>query len=126
MAGRIRTVKPELFLHEQLFDAEAESGLPLRLAFIALFTACDRDGQFAWRPRRLKAQLMPWDTVSMDAILDALVQHGFVERYEVDGEEYGVIPSFTRHQMINHREKKSDIPPPPGSPPDSDPEPDAE
>jgi hypothetical protein len=44
--GRIRTVKPELFQHGDLFDAEVESGFPLRLAFIGLFTCCDREGRF--------------------------------------------------------------------------------
>jgi hypothetical protein len=29
--SRIRTIKPDFFTHEDLFDAEQESGLPLRL-----------------------------------------------------------------------------------------------
>lgn len=54
--SRIRTVKPELFKHEELFDAEQNSKLPLRLAFIGLFTVADREGRFKWRPRTLKAR----------------------------------------------------------------------
>ncbi len=41
---RIRSVKPELFTHERLFEAESDYKLPLRLAFIALFTQCDQWG----------------------------------------------------------------------------------
>jgi hypothetical protein len=44
--GRIRTIKPEFFSHEALFDGERETGLPLRLAFIGLLCQCDREGRF--------------------------------------------------------------------------------
>ena len=60
--SRIRTVKPELFKHEELFDTELASGLPLRLAFISLFTVADCEGRFKWRPRTLRgypAQNLP-------------------------------------------------------------------
>ena len=73
MGGRIRTVKPELFLHEGLFDAEAATGLPLRLCFIGLFTQADREGRFRWQPRRLKAQILPYaEDVDFDRVLVAL------------------------------------------------------
>jgi len=113
MRGRIRTVKPELFLHEDLFDAEQETTLPLRLAFIGLFTQCDRDGRFKWKQRRLKAAIMPYDTdVDFSAVLDALADVGLIERYEVGGQIYGCIPTWSRHQSINGREAGSEIPPP--------------
>jgi hypothetical protein len=111
--GRIRTVKPEFFLHEELFDAEAESGLPLRVAFIGLWTQADREGRFEWRPRRLKAAVLPYDEVDMARVLHALATRGFIAQYACDGREFGVIPSFPRHQVINNRESDSDIPAPP-------------
>lgn len=110
--ARIRTVKPELFSHEDLFDAEVETGLPLRLAFIGLFTCCDREGRFKWRPRTLKSNVLPHDDIDFSRVLDALVTRGFVVKYAVDGKEYGVIPTFTDHQVINNRESPSEIPPP--------------
>ncbi len=100
--GRIRTVKPELFLHDELFDAEANSQLPVRLAFIGLFTVADREGRFIWRPRQLKAQIFPYDTVDFSLVLDALVKAGFVTHYEVNGKEYGAIKSFTK-TCVKHR-----------------------
>lgn len=111
--ARIRTVKPELFRHEGLLDLEEETGLPIRLAFIALFTAVDRSGRFKWRPRSLKAEAMPMDDVDLSRVLDALATRGFVERYTVDGVEYGCIPSWERHQSINNREAASELPAPP-------------
>lgn len=103
--ARIRTVKPELFRHEGLFEAEESSGLPLRVAFIGLFTICDRRGIFRWQPRQLKLDVMPYDSIDFSRVLDALLSRGFVMRYASGNEEYGLIPSFERHQVINNKEK---------------------
>jgi hypothetical protein len=111
--ARIRTVKPELFKHEDLFELEQETGLPIRLAFIGLFTCCDRAGRFKWRPRSLKLDVLPYDDCDFSRVLDALMTRGFVQKYEVDGEEYGVIPTFAKHQIINNRESESELPGPP-------------
>ena len=108
--ARIRTVKPELFRHEALFEAELETKLPLRISFIALFTVCDREGRFRWRPRQLKLDCLPYDEIDFSRVLDALATRGFVVPYEVSGVKYGVIPSFTRHQVINNRESESVLP----------------
>jgi len=109
---RIRTIKPEFFLHDRLFDAEKESALPLRLAFIGLWCAADREGRFSWEPRRLGATILPYDGLDFSRVLDALVTRGFVERYASESREFGVIPSFTRHQVINNRESPSILPDP--------------
>lgn len=108
--ARIRTVKPELFRHEELFEAELETGFPLRLAFIGLFTVADREGIFRWQPRQLKLDVMPYDSHDFSRVLDALVSRGFVVKYASQGDTYGLIPSFTRHQVINNRERASGHP----------------
>lgn len=110
---RIRTIKPDFFLHSGLFDAEFETGLPVRLAFAGLWCAADREGRFKWEPRRLKIQILPWDDLDFSRVLDALATRGFVVRYACPTGEFGFIPSFSRHQVINNREKQSDIPEPP-------------
>lgn len=110
--GRIRTVKPELFKHEELFDLEQSTGLPIRVAFIGLFTCCDREGRFKWRPRTLKLDVLPHDSVDFSRVLDALAARGFIRKYVSDSEEFGVIPTFHKHQVINNRETESDIPEP--------------
>lgn len=110
--SRIRTIKPEFFKHEGLFDAEAETGLPLRIAFIGLWTQCDREGRFVWRPRQLKADIFPYDDVDFSRVLDALSTRGFVVRYASEDKTFGCIPSWHRHQVINNRETASSIPGP--------------
>lgn len=102
--SRIRTVKPELFRHEDLFDAELESGLQLRLAFIGLFTVADCEGRFRWKPRTLKLDVLPHDTVDFSHVLNTLVKYGFIVRYEVGGETFGWIPSFRKHQRLQTKE----------------------
>lgn len=108
--ARIRTVKPELFRHETLYELEKETGLPLRLAFIGLFTSADREGAFKWRPRELKLDVMPYDNVDFSRVLDALITRGFVLKYLYEGTWYGLIPGFARHQVINNRESASVFP----------------
>lgn len=109
---RIRTIKPEFFLHEGLFEAELTSQLPLRVAFAGLWCAADREGRFKWKPRQLGIQILPYDNVEFSRVLDALVTRGFVVKYTSEGCEYGVIPGFKTHQIINNRETPSNLPPP--------------
>lgn len=111
--SRMRGVKPELFKHEGLYDLEAETGLPVRIAFIGLWTVADREGRFRWLPRRLKVDVLPWDGLDFDAVLSALERGGFVRSYEVDGERFGHIPKWSLHQRIPTREPKSQLPCPP-------------
>lgn len=107
---RIRTIKPEFFLHSGLFDLEEETKLPIRLAFAGLWCAADREGRFCWKPRELKIQILPYDTCDFSRVLHALVTRGFVVHYASGGKEYGAIPSFGKHQVINNKERESTIP----------------
>ena len=110
--GRIRTVKPELFTHEELYKLEMESGLPVIRSFVGLFTCCDREGRFKWRPNVLKLACAPFDTIDFSRVLDALWTRGFIMKYAFATEVYGVIPTFLEHQVINNRESASTIPAP--------------
>lgn len=110
--GRIRTVKPELFQHSRLYDAEIVSGLPLRIAFVGLFTCCDRKGRFKWRPRELKLSILPYDDCDFSRVLDALATHGFIVKYACSCDVLGAIPSWDQHQYINGKEPVSNLPEP--------------
>lgn len=110
--SKIRTIKPELYKHEGLFDAEQQSGLPLRFAFTGLFTCCDREGRFKWQPRSLKSDIMPYDEVDFKQILNALFQAGFIKKYIYEGKLYGFIPAWHNHQPIHQSEPASILPAP--------------
>jgi hypothetical protein len=110
---RIRTIKPEFFTHDRLFDAEIETKLPLRLGYIGLWCAADREGRFRWEPRRLKALIFPYDKIDFARVLDALVTRGFIVKYGKEDSFFGSIPSWRNHQVINNRERDSQLPEPP-------------
>lgn len=103
-------MKPELFRHDGLYELERASGLPIRIAWVGLFTACDREGRFRWKPQALKLDVMPWDDLDFARVLDVLRSAGLVVKYEVKGESYGYIPSWLDHQRPNHRELPSKLP----------------
>lgn len=111
--ARIRTVKPEFFRHERLFELEMKTHLPVRLAFIGLWTAADREGRFKWEPRALKLDCLPFDDCDFSQVLEALALHGFIGCYQAkDGRKFGHIPSWKLHQVINNREAASILPSP--------------
>lgn len=109
--GRIRTIKPDFFRHEALQELQASTNLPVMLVFEGLWTQADREGRFKWAPRILKLDILPFLDFSMEATLAALATAAFVRHYKVDDKEFGDIPSWSRHQVINVREAQSTIPP---------------
>ena len=112
---RLRTIKPEFFHHEGLFEAEIETKLPLRVAFAGLWCIADREGRFKWEPRRIGVQVLPYDGVDFSRVLDALATRAFVLKYRVGDACFGWIPSFLKHQVINNRESESVLPDPEGN-----------
>lgn len=103
--ARIRTVKPDFFLDEDLADVP----IAARLLFIGLWCLADREGKLQDRPKRIKAELFPWDNVNVDDLLAKLHPRHIV-RYEVDGVPYLWIRTFTKHQRPNVKEAPSQIP----------------
>jgi hypothetical protein len=110
--GRIRTIKPEFFKHADLFDLEQETGINIRIAFAGLWSCCDREGRFKWRPRELKVDILPYDDCDFSRVLDALATRGFVVKYTLGTEVFGYIPTWKSHQFINNKEPQSNLPNP--------------
>lgn len=106
--ARIRTVKPEFFRHYDLFKAEEETDLPLRLAFSGLWTVADKEGRFKYLPPQLKLEVLPYDKVDFESVLLALDKYGFIEIYEVGGKKYAHIPTFKDHQRITGTERDTE------------------
>ena len=111
---RIRTIKPEFFLHDGLYELETETGFPIRIAFAGLWCVADREGRFKWEPRRIGVQVLPYDGIDFSRVLDALTTRGFIVKYSEEGVEYGFIPTFGKHQVVNNRERESVLPIPTG------------
>lgn len=104
--ARARNIKPSFFANDDLADIA-----PLgRLLFIGLWTVADRDGRLEDRPRRIKAEVLPYDDCDVDGLLDHLQKHGFIQRYEVGGERFIQVVNFKKHQNPHIKETASSIP----------------
>ncbi len=104
---RARLLKPSFFSNDALGEVE-----PLgRLLFAGLWCLADRDGRLQDRPRRIKAEVLPYDEVDVDHLLDELALRSFVVRYEVEGQRFIQVTAFARHQRPHHKEPPSVIPP---------------
>ncbi len=104
--ARTRLLKPSFFKNEDLAD------LPIaaRLLFAGLWTLADREGRLEDRPRRIKAELFPYDSQNCDVLLQELDRCGFICRYQTEGFSVIQIESFSRHQNPHPSEKSSELP----------------
>lgn len=106
--SRIRTIKPEFFTSEDIVSLS-----PLaRLLYIALWCEADREGRMVWKPRTFKMRYLPADDCSAEELCDELLLAGVVVTY---GDGLAYIPSFSRHQHVNPRERHSSLPDPDAS-----------
>ena len=69
----------------------------------------DRAGRLEDRPKRIRAELLPYDDGSVDGMLDELNRYGFINRYEVGGQRFIQVTNFCRHQNPHCREPESTI-----------------
>lgn len=106
--ARIRNIKPGYFLNEDI----AALSLYARVAFPGVWCQADREGRLEDRPKRLKVEILPYDNVDMDAILQELANAGFIQRYQVDGSRYIQVLKFKKHQAPHLKEAASTIPAP--------------
>lgn len=106
--ARARNIKPAFFTNDELSELP-----PLaRLLFIGLWTIADYKGCFEYKPKRLKVQLLPYDDCDIEQLLSALDKSRFISIYSVQGQAYGKVLNFNKHQNPhkNEKEKGSDIP----------------
>lgn len=106
--ARARNIKPSFFQN----DALAELPAVARLLFIGMWTIADFKGCIEFRPKRIKAQLLPYDDVDVEALISTLDKSRFVTIYSVGANQYVKITNFEKHQNPHPNEKKagSEIP----------------
>lgn len=104
--SRARNIKPGFFKNEELADLPFE----FRLLFQGLWCLADREGRMEYRPKRIKAEVFPYDNVDVVKGLRELEKHGFIDIYTIENNEYIQVVAFTKHQNPHHREAESTIP----------------
>ena len=106
--ARARLLKPGFFANDKLGELPPVA----RLLFQGLWCIADREGRLEDRPKRIKAEVLPYDRGDPDRLLDLLADAGFIERYGVAGSNYIQISAFTKHQHPHPNEPGSALPPP--------------
>ena len=106
--ARSRNIKPGFFKNESL----AECSPLTRLLFAGLWCLADRAGRLEDRPKRIRAEILPYDDGSVDDMLEELQGAGFIQRYQVGEQRFIQVLNFAKHQNPHHREAESTIPAP--------------
>jgi len=105
---RARNIKPGFFSNDILSGLE-----PLtRLLFIGLWIIADRAGRLADRPKRIKAEVLPYDDCNVEQMLADLEAAGFILRYDANGTRAVQVVNWDKHQNPHCKEPESTIPAP--------------
>lgn len=107
---RARNLKPGFFKNEEL----AKLSPMARLLFAGLWCYADREGRFEWRPKRIKVEILPYEeNCDINRLLMSLHDKKLIVKYNQNGDNFGFIPNFLKHQNPHPHEAKSNIPSPP-------------
>lgn len=99
--ARARNIKPKFFQNDELGELS-----PLaRLLFIGLWTIADFNGCLEYRPKRIKAQILPYDDCSIEGLVSDLDKSGFISIYSVASQPYIKILKFKDHQNPHKNER---------------------
>lgn len=102
---RIRTIKPAFWLDPDLASVSLEA----RLTYIGLWNLSDDRGVFEYIPAKIRVQLFPYDfNVTNDNLtcwLQELLQIHNIIRFSEGSKTFGFIPSFAKHQQVQHPSK---------------------
>lgn len=101
---RNRILRPGFFKNETL----AELPPLTRILFQGLWLIADREGLVEDRPKRIKAEILPYDEIDVSTALDELESSGFVSRIICqDGVKVIRVSKFKKYQKIHHKEAES-------------------
>lgn len=99
-AMRIRTIKPEFWTDEKVAGWDSDT----RLAFVWTWSAADDYGRLRLTPALLRSGAFAYHEMPMERareILATFTRSGRVILYEVQGEVYGQIVSWDKHQKVD-------------------------
>lgn len=96
--ARIRTVKPEFWVSEQVVECSPIA----RLLFIGMWNFCDDYGIHPASARTLKMEIFPGDDFTTDQVqelVNEIIDAGLINSYVVDGKGYWQVTGW-HHQKI--------------------------
>jgi len=104
--ARSRNIKPGFFTNDVLGELPALT----RLLFAGLWIIADREGRIEDRPKKIRAEVLPYDQCDADEMLQALENNGFVLRYESCGVKVIQVLAWDKHQNPHVKEAPSTLP----------------
>jgi len=106
--ARSRNIKPGFFTNDVLGELPALT----RLLFAGIWTICDREGRLEDRPKKIRAEVLPYDACDADAMLQELHDAGFIRRYSAAGKQVIQVLAWAEHQNPHMKEAASTLPAP--------------
>lgn len=106
--ARSRNIKPGFFTNDLLAEIHPFG----RILFAGLWTIADREGRLENRPKKIKAQVLPYDDCDIDALIQDLSCRGFILCYTDSGNGYIQVLNWAKHQQPHCKEPASTIPAP--------------
>ncbi len=86
-----------------------------RLIFLFVLAHADVGGRYSANPRIIKGKVLPLLEVSLDKVMDALLNlddNELVYLYEADNKPYLAFPGWERHQKVRKDRESHKYPPP--------------
>lgn len=92
--ARIRSIHPGFFTDEAIVSAS-----PLAQIFlIGLWTQCDDQGVFEWKPLTLKMRILPATNCDVAVLLAELAALDVIKQIDVGSLKYGLVRNFRKFQ----------------------------
>jgi hypothetical protein len=98
--ARIRTIKPAFWSDPAVGSLTRDA----RLLLVGLFSFADDDGRFLASINAINGYIYPYDDLPPAKVrkwLSECVESGIVHLYKDAGLDYGCIPNWHKHQVIN-------------------------
>jgi hypothetical protein len=92
--ARIRSVHPGLFTDEAFVGLSSDA----QVLLIGLWTECDDQGVFEWKPNTIRMRLRPVKDGPVEPLLSELEAANCMRRYEVNGRQLCAIRNFREYQ----------------------------
>ena len=108
--ARSRNIKPGFFTSDVLGELPALT----RLLYAGIWTLSDREGRLEDRPKKIRAEVLPYDVCDPEEMLQSLAKFGFIQRYEVEGVRVIQVLAWHKHQKPHIKEAASVLPMPEG------------
>lgn len=105
--ARIRSIHPGWFTDESWVSVSAYA----RILGIGIWTECDDQGAFEWKPVTLKMRIFPADNIDIDTLLAELEAADLIRRYSHDGKSLGLVKNFQKFQRPKKPNSIHFIPP---------------